>query len=66
MNPALNICTLIHIILEEYRLVNRIFSISFDNSSANNACINDLKSICQLNFGGRFFHVRCICHILNL
>ena len=54
-HSALNICRLIHNILEEYRLVHRIFSISFNNASANNACVNDLKNICQPNFGGQFF-----------
>lgn len=63
---AENICRLIQQILQEYRLVNRIFSISFDNASANTASINELKRICQPNFGGRFFHVRCACHVLNL
>ena len=59
-HTALNICTLIHTILEEYRLVNKIFLISFDNAFANNAYVNDLKSICQPNFVGRFFNIRCI------
>ena len=47
-------------------MVNRIFSISFDNAPANNACVNDLKNICQPNFGGRFFYIQCVRHILNL
>ena len=37
-----NICKIINAILEEYRLVNRIFSISFDNASANTASITEL------------------------
>ena len=55
-HTATNICRIIHNILEEYRLVQRIFSISFDNASANTASIYELKSICEPNFGGRFFH----------
>ena len=42
------------------------FTIGFDNVSANTTSINELKAICQLNLGGKFFHVRCACHILNL
>ena len=51
-HSVLNICRLIHNILEEYRLLSGIFSISFDNASANNACVTDLKNICRQNFGG--------------
>ena len=65
-HSAQNICRIIHTILEEYRLVNRIFSISFDNVFADTASITELKNICQPNFGGRFFHVKCACHVLNL
>ena len=28
--------------------------------------ISDLKTIYQPNVGGKFFHVRCACHVLNL
>lgn len=65
-HTANNICKIIHTILEEYRLVHRVFSISFDNASSNNASIPELTRVCQPNFGGRFFHTRCACHVLNL
>ncbi|KZV31018.1 hypothetical protein F511_18122 [Dorcoceras hygrometricum] len=53
-------------ILEEYGLTSKIFSISFDNASANTCSIDELIRICQPSIGGKFFHIRCTCHILNL
>ena len=54
------------VIFDEYGLGEKILTIGFDNASANTASINDLKEICQPNLGGRFFHIRCTCHVLNL
>ncbi|KAI3467878.1 hypothetical protein Pfo_024541, partial [Paulownia fortunei] len=65
-HTAANISQIIFLILEEYNLVNKIFSISFDNAATNNASIGDLKVVCEPSIGGKFFHIRCICHILNL
>ena len=65
-HTAQNIAMMIRTILEEYRLLNRVFSIGFDNASSNTASIRELSAICQPLFGGRFFHIRCACHILNL
>ena len=65
-HTANNIFRMIKNILEEYGLVKKIFSISFDNAAANTASINDLQNICQPNIGGKFFHVKCTCHVLNL
>jgi hypothetical protein len=65
-HTANNIYKLIKQILEEYLLESKIFSISFDNASNNTASINDLKQICEPNLGGKYFHVRCACHVLNL
>ena len=61
-----NIFKLIKIMLEEYNLTNKIFSISFDNASANTASIDELINNCSPILGGKYFHVRCICHVLNL
>ena len=47
-------------------MVKKIFSIGFDNAAANTISIVELKSICQPNIGGKFFHIRCVCHVLNL
>ena len=50
-NTAANISQKIHTILEEYALVNKVFSISFDNASANNASLEALINICQPSMG---------------
>lgn len=65
-HSAQNICHKIHSILSEFNLVDKIFSVSFDNASSNTASIEDLIEICGPSIGGKFFHVRCICHVINL
>lgn len=57
---------LIKIIIEKYNLTNKRFSILFDNASANIASIDELINNYSLILGGKHFHVRCICHVLNL
>ena len=57
---------MIRIIFKEYDLLGKILTIGFDNASANTVSIKDLIEIYQPNLGGRFFHVRCTCHVLNL
>lgn len=66
VHSAQNISMKIRVILQEYGLVQKLFSVSFDNASANTASLDSLIATCQPSFGGRFFHVRCICHIINL
>ncbi|KAI3474587.1 hypothetical protein Pfo_029589, partial [Paulownia fortunei] len=51
-HTAANISQIIFLILEEYNLVNKIFSISFDNAAANNASIGDLKVVCEPSIDG--------------
>ena len=53
-------------IFEEFYLINKIFTVSFDNASINTASISDLKKICYPAFDGKFFHIRCACNVLNL
>ena len=65
-HTAENIFRIIQNILQEYSLVKKVFSIGFDNAAANTASIVELKNICQPNIGGKFFHIRCVCHVLNL
>ena len=65
-HTAINIYRLIRQVLEEYCLVEKVFSIGFDNAAANTASIEDLEKLCKPTFGGEFFHVRCACHVLNL
>ncbi|KZV22906.1 hypothetical protein F511_28529, partial [Dorcoceras hygrometricum] len=54
------------IILEEHGLTSKFFSISFDNASANTCSIDELIRLCQSLIGGKFFHIRCTCHIFSL
>ena len=65
-HTAVNISNIIRTILEEYRLLHRVFSISFDNTSNNTTSIRDLVSQCQPTLGTKYFHIQCACHILNL
>ena len=65
-HTARNIARVILTILQEYRLVQRVFSIGFDNASANTASIQDLITYCKPQIGGKYFHIRCAAHILNL
>ena len=48
----------------------KLFSITLDNASANDACVGILKKQLLLNnalvYNGELFHVRCSAHILNL
>lgn len=60
----------------DWNLEKRLFSLTLDNAAANNKCVravvkelNNLAKIRKsppLICGGVFFHVRCLCHILNL
>ncbi|KZV17027.1 hypothetical protein F511_20826, partial [Dorcoceras hygrometricum] len=64
-HTAQNIYHLLFIILEEYCLTSKFFSISFDNASANTCSIDELIRLCQPSIGGKFFHIRCTCYIFN-
>ncbi|KAL3529268.1 hypothetical protein ACH5RR_008590 [Cinchona calisaya] len=63
---AKNTSNMIKEILHEYDLVNKIFSIDFDNATNNTASIRDLKNYCEPQVCHKFFHIRCACHSLNL
>ena len=60
----------INTLLVEWGIEKKLFSITLDNASANDCSVELLKK--QLNFrclllmDGKFFHVRCCAHILNL
>ena len=64
-HTATNIYRKIKIIFEEYKIENKIFAIGFDNASNNTAAIPALIDLCKPYFGGKFFHQRCACHVLN-
>ncbi|GAY57751.1 hypothetical protein CUMW_181840 [Citrus unshiu] len=56
-------------VLREYEITDKLFSILFDNASANTAAIDMMLrniSTLMLARGSKFFHVRCVCHIINL
>jgi hypothetical protein len=50
----------------EYRILNKITSISIDNASNNDATITVLKNTLNPMLDSILFHTRCACHILNL
>ena len=61
-----NISTIIYNILQEFKIVDKVFTLTLDNASENTVAARDLKSILKLNCDGSFFHGRCVCHILNI
>ncbi|XP_016649675.1 PREDICTED: zinc finger BED domain-containing protein RICESLEEPER 2-like [Prunus mume] len=60
----------INALITEWGIVKKLFSITLDNASTNTSFVEILTN--QLNFrglllmSGKFFHVRCCAHILNL
>ncbi|KZV34884.1 hypothetical protein F511_00786, partial [Dorcoceras hygrometricum] len=65
-HTAQNISHLMFLILEEYGLTSKNFNFLLYNASANTCSIDELIRICQSSVGGKFFHIRCTCHIFNL
>jgi hypothetical protein len=59
-----------------WNLEKRLFALTLDNASNNNKCVisvvKELNKLAKLQnsppliCGGIFFHVTCLCHILNL
>jgi hypothetical protein len=50
----------------DYRILNKVISISLDNTTNNDSAMTILKNILNIMLDGILFHIRCICHILNL
>lgn len=55
----------------QWGIENKVFTVSVDNASANDAAIKYMKEdFLRINkklvCGGKLFHVRCCAHILNL
>ena len=46
--------------------LTKFFSISIDNASNNTVTINLLKNHLRPILNGKFFHIRYVCHIINL
>ena len=45
--------------------VEKVFTLTLYNASKNFVAARDLRSLLKLNCEGKFFHGRCVCHILN-
>ncbi|XP_040361763.1 zinc finger BED domain-containing protein RICESLEEPER 2-like [Rosa chinensis] len=60
----------VNTLIGEWGIEKNLFSITLDNATANDSFVEKLKT--KLNFrgllimDGKFFHVRCCAHILNL
>lgn len=57
-------------LLNEWNIGRKVFSITLDNASSNNRMVEklkrDLHSSSPLPLDGKYFHMRCCAHILNL
>ncbi|XP_066341330.1 zinc finger BED domain-containing protein RICESLEEPER 2-like [Miscanthus floridulus] len=64
---AENIAERVASVLAEYGILNKVFSITLDNASANKNAMDKLKPILKEYLGSDLFlHQRCACHIINL
>ena len=49
---------------------HKLFALTLDNASSNDVCVDTIISILKnqgsIHCGGKFFHVRCAAHIINL
>ncbi|KAL2921293.1 Zinc finger BED domain-containing protein RICESLEEPER 2 [Bienertia sinuspersici] len=65
-----NIANCIFKCLKEWDIENKVFTVSADNATANDSCIEIMKETFslskRLNCGGKLFHMRCCAHILNI
>ena len=53
-------------VFREYGIQSKNFSITFDNVSNNKSVINLFIRIIREGLLSEIFHVRCVCHIINL
>ena len=65
-HTSINVANLIIEELLKLEISERIFSLSLDNASNNNVAVDFIRSSLSLPCHGDLFHIRCICHILNL
>lgn len=53
-----------------WNIDHKLFALTLDNAASNNVCVDTVTSTLRENdsllCGGKFFHVRCAAHILNL
>ena len=60
------ICERILNVIEEYDIVNRIISITFDNATSNTNAIKLIQKLVCSYTRGVLLYQRCACHIINL
>jgi hypothetical protein len=53
-------------VLEDYAVVNKVFSITLDNASSNSKAMDKLRPLLSGYVGTLFLHQCCACHIINL
>ena len=53
-------------VFREYGIQSKIFSITFNNASNNKSVINLFIRTVREGPLSEVFHVRCVCHIINL
>lgn len=53
-------------LLKDWGIQKKVFSITLDNASSNDAMVDFLKTEVDLVCEGSYFHVRCCAHIMNL
>nr|GEX87870.1 zinc finger BED domain-containing protein RICESLEEPER 2-like [Tanacetum cinerariifolium] len=53
-------------VLTNFNLEDKVMSITLDNVSNNTSTIDKLKLKYDPLMGGRFYHSRCVAHIINL
>ncbi|KAF5778559.1 putative ribonuclease H-like superfamily [Helianthus annuus] len=60
----------IHTLVAYWGIDKKLLSLTLDNASANDICVNILRSQLKLKdalvYDGALFHIRCCAHILNL
>ncbi|GJW52036.1 zinc finger BED domain-containing protein RICESLEEPER 2-like protein [Tanacetum coccineum] len=53
-------------VLTNFNLEDKVMSITLDNASNNTSAMDKLKLKYDSPLGGRFYHSRCVAHIINL
>jgi len=62
-----NIAERVKSVLAEYGILNKVFSVTLDNASANKNAMDKLKPILKEYLGADLFlHQRCACLVINL
>jgi hypothetical protein len=61
-----NIAERVIVVLQEYALLDKIFSVTLDNASSNTTAITKMAPKLSGYVGTLFLHQRCTCHIINL